>query len=381
MVVKSTDFGASFINLNEYQRENLYDIDIHSSGTGVAVGGSKSIIKTVDGGTTWSLQDLADLPPSGYLNGITVISQNKYIVSGSDYLAIVENDQIVADVPIGLDVMLYNSAGDYLIGLRSDFSDNSIVKSTDQGLTWETKVFLPDHNYHISQTPGGKIYVPGQEDDIYTSIDGGETWEIESFGNETQIRRLTFLDENNGIASTGLTLYMTTDGGETSSIISSGYDIRNLHFISADNIVYTTSNESQTNIYESIDGGDSFQELKEFCSQTTSSFRDNDNTIWLAQNGGHINKYNPVGTTSTVDLDNELLTIFPNPIAAGQDLRIKLNSPISEIMVNSISGRFISSIKATQENTFSTNGLSPGMYSITLKSNNGEIMHGKFVII
>ena len=174
---------------------------------------------------------------------------------------------------------------------------------------------------------------------------------------------------------------MTSDGGATSSLISSGYDIRNMHFITADNIVYTTSNESQTNIYESIDGGDSFQELKEFCSQSSSSFRDGDNTIWLAQNGGHINKYIPAGTSSTFNLDSELLTLYPNPIAAGQDLRIESNSSVSEITVVSISGRNIRNIKATHENTFSTNGLSPGMYSITLKSSNGEIKHGKLVII
>ena len=381
MVGKSTDFGASFINLNEYQRENLIDIKIHSSGTGVAEGGTRSIIKTDDGGGTWEFQDFSGLASDNYLNAVVVISKDKYLVAGNDILLVVENDQITQNVPVGIDNMLYNSAGDYLIGLRSDFSDFSIVKSTDQGLTWETKAFLPNYNYHISQSSSGKIYVPGQEDNIYTSIDGGDTWDIESFGSETKIRRLAFLDENIGIATNGLQLYLTTDGGETSSTISTGYDIRNMHFISADNIVYTTSNESQTNIYESVDGGNSFVETKEFCSQSRGSFRDEDNTIWLAQNGGHINKYIPEGSTATSDIGNELLTLYPNPITAGQDVRLESNNPVTEILLASISGRIIRKIKATQENTFSTNGLSSGMYSVTIKSSNGEKKHSKLVIV
>jgi photosystem II stability/assembly factor-like uncharacterized protein len=381
MVGKSTDFGASFINLNEYQRENLFDIEIHPSGKGVAIGGTQSIVKTDDGGDTWALQDLTGFPSDNYLNAVVVISQNKYLVAGNDILLVVVDDQIVENVAVGIDNMIYNSDGDYLVGLRSDFSDFSIVKSTDQGLTWESKAFLPSYNYHISQSPSGKIFVPGPEDNIYTSVDGGETWDIESFGSETEIRRLAFLDENVGIASTGLQLYMTTDGGETSSLISTGYDIKNLHFISADNIVYTTSNESQTNIYESTDGGNSFEELKEFCSQSSGSFRDEDNTIWLAQNGGHINKYIPAGSTSTNDLSNELLTLYPNPIHAGQDVKLDVDMSISEIVLTSISGKIIRKIKASHENSFSTNGMSSGMYSVTLKSTNGELVQSKLVII
>ncbi len=381
LVAKTEDFGASFINLNDYKRENLADIDIHSSGLGVSVGGYSSIVKTDDGGANWSLVDLGIADGSNYLSSVAVLSANKYLVAGSNSLSIVENDQVTATVERGIDALHYNAEGGYLIGLQSSNSDFSIIKSSDGGITWESKAFVPGYSYNISQAPTGKIYVPGLEGVIYTSNDGGDTWDIEEFGNELEIRRVAFLDENIGIGSTGLQLYMTTDGGETANLISTGYAIENLQFISEDQIVYTTANEAQTNIYESTDGGNSFTETKEFCSQTSNSFRDKNNTIWMAQNGGHINKYKPAGSTSTYNIDFNSVALYPNPISSGQEIKIDTEEPVSQVTLTSYSGKVIRNIKPSQANTFSTLGLNTGMYTISVKTNEGGIKYGKLVIV
>jgi len=380
MVIKTEDFGSSFINLNEYKRENLSGINMHSSGTGVAVGGLSSIIKTEDGGDNWSFQDLVFGDDNNYLSSVTVLSQNKYLVAGSNSLAIVENDQIIATVDRGIDVLHYNADGGYLIGLQSSNSDYSIIKSTDDGMTWESKAFLPGYSYNISQAPTGKIFVPGLEGTIYTSIDGGDTWDIEEFGNELEIRRVAFLDENVGIATTGLKLYMTTDGGATANLISSGYAIDNLQLVSTDVIFYTTANEAQTNIYESINGGSTFQETKEFCSQTSGSFIDKDNTVWLAQNGGHINKYKINGPTSTYNIDINSVSVYPNPIVSGQDINIESDERVTEVTLISLSGKTVKRMP-TQSNSISTIGLNTGMYTIAVKTIQGEVKYGKLVIV
>lgn len=380
-IMKTEDFGSSFINLNDYKRENLYGIDMHSSGTGVAVGGINSIIKTEDGGENWAFQDLVFGDDNNYFNSVVVLSENKYVVAGSNTLAIIENDQITSTVPRGLNALHYNSDGGYMIGLQSTNSDHSIVKSIDGGLTWETKAFVPSYSYNLSQSPAGKIYVPGQDGDIYTSIDAGETWDIEKFGNDIEARQFAFLDENIGIASTGLKLYLTEDGGATANLISSGYAISNLQFVSADQIFYTTANESQTNIYESTDGGDTFTETKEFCSQSSNSVIDENNSVWLAQNGGHINKYQIEVSNSTHDLNTSLMSIYPNPVTSGQDIGFNHDEEVSEITLTSISGKVFRSLTPNESNTISTLGLNKGLYTVSIKNVRGAIKYGKLVIV
>ncbi|MDF1694743.1 MAG: YCF48-related protein [Saprospiraceae bacterium] len=382
MVIKTEDFGQSFINLNEYNREHLEDIEIHPSGLGIAVGGNNSIIKTEDGGENWSIQDVPGYAYDDYMQSVAIISQNKYVVASNSSVTIIENDQAIHSAPVSLDVMHYNKEGDYFIGLRYGFSERSIVKSTDGGMTWETKAFIPNHNYMIAQSPSGKIFIPGQDGIMYTSTDSGDTWDIESFGADINVRHLAFLDDNTALASTGLDLHLTTDGGITTSKISTGYDIRNLHFISAEQIVYTTSNESQTNFYESTDGGQTFVPMDKFCSQTISSFRDEDNVIWMAQRGGHINKYKVESPTSTLDIsgNESSLAFTPNPVSMNQSIYFNVDGGINKASVLSISGRELKNFTTVRNNNLSLEGLAPGIYVVLIESENGNIHQGKLVI-
>ncbi|MEM9545943.1 MAG: YCF48-related protein [Bacteroidota bacterium] len=379
MVGKTEDFGESFVNLNAYQRENLTDIALHSSGMGIAVGGNRSIIKTEDGGETWAFVDLS-FGTNTYLNSVAILSQNKYIAGGSNELLIIENDEIANSINISIEALYHNADEDYLLALEATDFDYAIIKSTDGGITWDSKAFIPDYGFTIYQAPSGKLYIPSNGGTIYTSTDNGESWEIESFGDNLNIRSLTFLDENIGLGSTSSQLYLTRDGGVTAELISSGYIITNLHFISENQLFYTTANEAQTNIYESTDGGQSFTETKEYCSETLSTFRDENNVIWLAQKGGHINKYRVEGSSSTQRIVLNDLNISPNPIALGQQLNIESDENISKVTFTSFAGQVINVIKPSGTNTISTVGLATGMYLLSMETENGTIKHGKVVI-
>lgn len=378
MVAKTEDFGITFTNLNTYKRENLSDIHMHTSGVGVAAGGFSTVIKTTDGGDTWTLIPW-DNSSNDYLNAVLVVNEEWYLVAGSNTLYVFENDEIISTVERGIEVMHHNEAEGYIIGLQSSNSDYAIVKSTDNGLSWESKAFVPGYNYSIHQAPGGKIYVPGLEGNIYTSIDGGETWEIESFGDDLPIRRMDFLDENVGIASTGLKLYLTTDGGVSADLLVSGYDIRNLNFLSTDHILYTTSNEAQTNIYESTDGGQIFAVTKEFCSETNKSFTDVNGVIWLAQNGGHINKYKPETSTSTVETSMNTLSIFPNPVRSGQPLNLDLNLKLRQVHLITMDGRKLN-IELNSDHSLSTSGLVSGIYTVEVELSDQSTIYARFII-
>jgi len=380
VIAKTEDFGMSFVNLNSYKRENLMDINIHSSGTGVAVGGNYSIIKTENGGAQWELTDIP-LEEGNFLNAALVLAQGKYIVAGSDALVIVENDQVVHTVERGLDALHYSNSGDYLIGLQSSNNDYSIIKSTDGGLSWNTKAFLPGYSFNISQSSNGKIYVPGLDGDIYTSTDDGETWEIERFGVDLDVTRVLFYDDNIGIATTGTQLYKTEDGGQTATQIASGYIIRNMHFVNEDQIIYTTAQNAMTNVFESIDGGESFERVKTFCSQSFNSFKDEDNVVWFAQNGGHINNYQPQGTSSTQKIIPTSTILYPNPTSVNQPFQIDLNEEVTQVTFTTITGESLKTVRPDISNIISTEGLPAGMYTLTIETLQHTVAYAKLIII
>ena len=381
MVVKTEDFGSTFENLNEYKRENLQDIVMNGNGAGIALGGFSSLVKTADGGENWELLDLDFSSEDNYLNSAAVTTTGRLVIAGSENLVIVENDEIVETVSTELEILHYNKDGDYLIGIQNNFSDHVIVKSTDHGLTWESKAFIPSHRYHISQSPEGKIFIPGSEDQIYISNDHGETWEIENFGDLTNVLRVDFIDDTRGMISTGNSLYLTTDGGNSTDIIASGFNIRNLHFISQDQMVYTTSTNSQTNIYESTDGGESFAKKKEFCSASNHSYRDDNNIIWLAQNGGHINKYAVEPITSTHDFAQFQSIIFPNPASVGQRVTVPWNKKIEQLSLLSPCGNQLITIQLDGVNSFDLDSINAGIYIVRFTDISGQIGTAKLVII
>ena len=378
-VAKTEDFGQTFINLNDYKRENLQDIEIHPSGTGVAVGGYSSVIKTTDGGETWSLVDWA-YDQSNYLQAVAVMSENRYVIGGNSSITVLENDQIVSTVERGIDYMHKDVNGEYLIAIQSSNSDRSVIKSSDGGLTWETKVFLPGFAYSISQSPSGKLFIPGQDGLILTSTDKGETWDIESFGDDLDVRDIVFYDDNLGLASTGLRLYKTTDGGATAEMLVQSYLIKNMYFITEDQLFYTSATNAQTNIYESTDGGESFSLSKEYCSESQSSYKDENDAVWFAQKGGHINRFFPKDVSSTSELDFGSMAFYPNPVIAGQDLVLESEIKINQVTITSITGEIIDRI-IPESNTIPTEGLNKGLFVITATDVNGKINVGKLIVV
>lgn len=75
--------------------------------------------------------------------------------------------------------------------------------------------------------------------------------------------------------------------------------------------------------------------------------------------------------TNTVELNNSTVEIFPNPIAAGEDIYIKYKNPTSnlKLFISDLSGKKneITPLQlANNSITVPTNGLSPGIYFLSI---------------
>jgi hypothetical protein len=75
------------------------------------------------------------------------------------------------------------------------------------------------------------------------------------------------------------------------------------------------------------------------------------------------------------------ISAYPNPIALGQDFTIEAEASIHEVILTSVSGMEIKTIKPNASNFISTAGLSTGIYTLKMKTVQGDLYFGKLVII
>jgi photosystem II stability/assembly factor-like uncharacterized protein len=164
-----------------FQDRDLYSIRFTPDGkTGWIVGEDGLILKTSDGGDTWTPQD------SGNPNSLFKV-------------AIIDANNVVA-------------VGD----------NGAIVRTTDGGAHWSTIKSPKDVTlFDVTFTDPQNGWSVGEFSCIFKTIDGGQTWTLNYGGNTTDFSvgpflTIAFTDPQHGLAS-GLAgdTVVTSDGGKT----------------------------------------------------------------------------------------------------------------------------------------------------------------------
>ena len=170
----------------------LYNIYFLDENVGYITGGRATILKTKDGGKTWTRKRaMSDTPGRDGRPG-----------------------RLRANL---MGIQMINETIGFIAG-----SENTILKTTDGGETWvgsserarvgETRNNL-ENIWFVSETTG---WVIGSFGTLMNTSDGGETWEKRDPGFDNNLFGIHFVDENTGWISgqEGLILH-TTDGGAT----------------------------------------------------------------------------------------------------------------------------------------------------------------------
>ena len=249
----------------------LYNIYFADENVGYITGGRATILKTEDGGKTWSRKTaMSDTPGRdgrpgrlrANLMGIQMISETTGFIAGSE---------------------------------------NTILKTTDGGETWigsserarvgETRNNL-ENIWFVSPTTG---WVIGSFGTILKTTDGGETWEKRNLANvDDNLFGIHFPDENTGwICGQGGLILHTADGGATwnKQKTESYDDLHDIIFVDAmvgwvvggyNTILHTTDGGKTWNKPPgSVSGIDSFKGV-----HATDS-----NNCWTVNDGGVIAGY------------------------------------------------------------------------------------------
>jgi photosystem II stability/assembly factor-like uncharacterized protein len=341
---------AKWETLNAGTTSNLNSTFFTSANVGYAAGAAGTILKTTDGGNTWSALTTGataifySIAFGNEQIGCAAPSTAGYIYRTTDAGSTWTQISISAGVIIrSISFVSQNTV--YMVGYISSGSSYTgvVLKSTDGGATWSQPVTvcstLLQAIHFTSPTTG---YVTGSYDTVYKTTDGGATWVLSTNGlyinpsSTTTYYGIDFASANVGcISGTSGQIYKTTNGGSSWSSCANGYvitdttvyglgrsiksySINSISCISADTMYAVASYTSNTIIMKTVDGGQSwYQQL------STSASKPKFNSIcfptskigYVVGNTGAAYRWNETESYSWSPATGLSATNITNPIA------------------------------------------------------------------
>lgn len=219
-IIKTTDGGLTWTRLVVSALTNRpRSIDFVNASVGFAAGYGGMVIKTTDGGNTWTALTTG---VTTNLNDVKFWDVNTGYICGSSGLVMKTTDggtTWVTQATTGTNTRYaieFMSANEVLVA----GSSTTVSKTTDGGTTWTLQTINPITPvisiYDIQKISSTTIIACGTSQVIFRSTDAGLTYNVALDNGASAIYSISFADSLNGIlvGSNGLN-YRTTNGGLT----------------------------------------------------------------------------------------------------------------------------------------------------------------------
>ena len=203
------------------RRDNFYSISTPTDQIAWAVGTGGKIVRSEDGGKTWSRQKVSTIEN---LQGIAAWDAQTAVVVGNRGLAFHTTDGGKEWKP---SVVPKSDNPNKLLRVRV-FGDTAwavgefggFFRSDDKGATFTRVLPEKDSAFNAVTFRGQTGYVVGEFGTMFKTTDGGTTWDPVTLENKVSLVAIDFRTDNDGVA-VGLagTLMTTSDGGATWHII------------------------------------------------------------------------------------------------------------------------------------------------------------------
>lgn len=241
-VLRTTDGGRTWTHVQTPTESRFVFMSFTDADTGWLAGEAGALLKTTDGGRTWEARDPG---MSGDLNCVFFVTPELGWIGGGPWpeqdaagmLAVTENGGetwTTFRTAARVNVLFAVDTDTVCAGL----SDGSILRTTDRGLTWQV---------YPSDAPGwlGGIWfsdpltgwLAGAGGALIQSGDGGKIWTAAGSGTTRNLVDVCFQNPETGWAVGQLgTILKTTDGGATWTFRTSGTTahLRMIDFADAD---------------------------------------------------------------------------------------------------------------------------------------------------
>jgi len=255
-IYKTIDFGATFTAVQSGTPHSfLNKVSFANDNVGVAVGWqstngmANALIRTVDGGRTWTGRT-----PAVNLLGVHLRADGSGAVGGSSgYNEFTTNfgqsfSMGSSRPAVAVRAVWSQNASTWIMG--GGFFNGGLYRTTNSGASF-------------THTPGGNIYdiyfpsalvgcAGGEGGVLMKTIDAGSNWTSLTSPSMADINTVFFLNENLGFIGTNGTVFKTTDGGSTWTQTPGPSNVMALHFYTADSGYAVTSTAG---LLKTINGG------------------------------------------------------------------------------------------------------------------------------
>ena len=273
------------------QGNDLNCVKFINSDTGYAVGLFGAIIKTNDGGISWTVENSTTTLS---LTSISCVGSNiAYAVGGANYtnppksiiLKTIDGGQSWTKQTTDLTRRL-NSV--YFINQDTGFavSHDTILKTINGGQTWSS--YPVGYNYltKVLFTNNQIGYAIGGFGRIYRTTDCGNSWIQENVGTNFKLQSICFINDSIGyVGGLGKQIYKTTDNGlHWNPIPNSPCSALSEIFFLNDSIGWISSHIGDS-IYKTTNNGDTWSGYKTNGSIVSFVFHNENNGIGIGEIG------------------------------------------------------------------------------------------------
>jgi photosystem II stability/assembly factor-like uncharacterized protein len=347
VMVKSTDAGATWSAVDiGFPVLRLNTIRFTSPLVGYAAGFSLNIIKTTDGGVTWT--DLYPNLPEVVRNYVT--SQPTQEFWDIDFI---DDDSI------------------YAIGYNGQ-----VLKTTDGGTTWTYKSNFGTGTYRdIDVRSESLAYLALHGNNLQKSTDGGMTWANMTYPTvAVHFFSTNFINDTTGFATgqpvAGQPGYVlkTTDGANwTNTALGAAGQIFNRVVFVNNTTGYIVGNGGK--IFTTTNTGGTWSEMTSGTANILRNFDFSNNIRIAVGDGGAIMRLVEITTSNENLQENNLMQIYPNPVK--DVLNIRSNVDVKKITVRDITGKVVLS-EEVQQNIILAH-LSKGIYLLQVQTAEGVV--------
>jgi photosystem II stability/assembly factor-like uncharacterized protein len=220
-IVRTTDGGDTWSPVNSGTVEALQGFFFSDAATGWAVGYNGAVIKTADGGVTWT--PVAVPLVTNFRDAFFVDENTGWVVggpTGSETVDPVIMKTINGGASWDTETPTFTPRTMFFVDADSGCvaGGADLLRTTDGGVTWTPYDAAPRSWFGCLFFVGSlRGWATGGQGYIATTEDGGKTWTPQNSGTDRNISEIYFVDANTGwyVARNPGTIGATTDGGAT----------------------------------------------------------------------------------------------------------------------------------------------------------------------